>query len=154
VFSIKSTEKRLKSLNEAIYYVAGNMENYIVDRNLSYLPLQKKYRLCGLPLGKKYRSHFEIIALIVEAVKDGCHGKFSVMRHASINCGQADKFLTSLVEMGFIDQHPLEGKPFYQASKRGMAFLRQYYVLLSMLLAVENGKRQPTFVYEPVLRHE
>ena len=130
------------------------MENYIVDRNLSYLPLQKKYLLCGLPLGKKYRSHFEIIALIVEAVKDGCQGKFSVMKHASINCGQADRFLPSLVEMGFIDQRPLEGKPFYQASERGMAFLRQYYVLLSMLLAIENGKRQPTFVYEPALRHE
>jgi predicted transcriptional regulator len=130
------------------------MENYIVDRSLPFMPLQKKYRLCGFPLGKKYRSHFEIIALIVEAAKDGCQGKFSVMKHASINCGQANKFLNSLVEMGFIDERLLEGKPFYRTSERGLAFLRQYYVLLSMLLAVENGKKQPAFVYEPILRHE
>jgi predicted transcriptional regulator len=129
------------------------MENYIVDRNLSYLPLQKKYRLCGFPLGKKYRSHFEIIALIVEAVKDGGQAKFSIMKHASINCGQANKFLNSLIEMNFIDQRLMEGKPFYRASERGLAFLRQYYVLLSMLLAAENGNKQPTFLYEPVLRH-
>ena len=130
------------------------MENYIVDRDLSYLPLQKKYLLCGFPLGKKYRSHFEIIALMVEAVKDGGQAKFSIMKHASINCGQANKFLNSLIEMGFIEQHVAEGRPFYRASERGLAFLRQYYVLLSMLLAAEIGNKRPTFLYEPVLRHE
>jgi predicted transcriptional regulator len=119
------------------------MEKYIVDRSVSFIPLQKRYRLCGFPLGKKYRSHFEIIALIVEAVKDAGQPKFSIMKHASINCGQADKFLGSLGQMGFIVQYTIAGRPMYQASERGLAFLRQYYVLLSMFLISENEAKQP-----------
>jgi predicted transcriptional regulator len=130
------------------------MENYAIDHNMPYLPLQKKYRLCGFPLGKKYRSHFEIIALMVEAVKDGGQAKFSIMKHASINCGQLNRFLNSLIEMGFIEQDVKDGRPMYRANERGLAFLREYYVLLSMLLAAENGTRRPSIVYEPELRHK
>ena len=119
------------------------MEKYIVDRSVSFIPLQKRYRLSGFPLGKKYRSHFEIIALIVEAVKDAGQPKFSIMKHASINCGQADKFLASLSQMGFVVQYMLSGRPMYRASERGLAFLRQYYVLLSMFLMSEDEARQP-----------
>lgn len=128
------------------------MENYAIDHDLSCLPLQKKYRMCGFPLGKKYRSHFEIIALMVEAVKDAGQARFSIMKHASINCGQLNRFLSSLVEMGFIQEDLKEGKIVYRASDRGLNFLRQYYVLLSMLLAAENGIRRPTILYEPQLR--
>jgi predicted transcriptional regulator len=130
------------------------MENYAIDHNLSCLPLQKKYRLCGFPLGKKYRSHFEIIALMVEAVKDVGQARFSIMKHASINCGQLNRFLNSLIEMGFVREDLRDGKVVYRASERGLDFLRQYYVLLAMLLAAENGTRGPTIVYEPQLRHE
>lgn len=119
------------------------MEKYIVDRTLSFIPLQKKYRLCGFPLGKKYRSHFEIIALIVEAVKDVGQPKFSIMKHASINCGQADKFLSSLTGMGFVVPYTVSGRPTYRASERGLAFLRQYYVLLSMFLLSGDEAKQP-----------
>ena len=130
------------------------VESYIIDRTLPYLPLHNKYRLCSSPLGKKYRSHFEIIALMIEAMKEGNQAKFSIMKHASINCGQADKFLGSLVGMGFVEESTVEGKPFYRANERGLAFLRQYYVLLSMLLAAENGNKRSTIAYEPMLRHE
>jgi predicted transcriptional regulator len=128
------------------------MENYAIDRNLSYLPLQNKYLLCGFPLGKKYRSHFEIIALMVEAVKDGGLARFSIMKRASINCGQLKRFLSSLIQMGFIQENVKDGKVMYRASERGLDFLRQYYVLLGMLLAAENGTRRPTILYEPQLR--
>jgi len=128
------------------------MENYVIDHDLSCLPLQKKYRTCGFPLGKKYRSHFEIIALMVEAVKDAGQARFSIMKHASINCGQLNRFLSSLVEMGFVQEDLRDGKIVYRASERGLDFLRQYYVLLSMLLAAENGTRRPTILYEPQLR--
>jgi len=128
------------------------MENYVIDHDLSCLPLQKKYRMCGFPLGKKYRSHFEIIALMVEAVKDAGQAKFSIMKHASINCGQLNRFLSSLIEMGFVQEDLKDGKVVYRASERGLDFLRQYYVLLSMLLAAENGIRRPTILYEPQLR--
>jgi predicted transcriptional regulator len=130
------------------------MEKYIVDRSLSCIPLQKRYRLCGFPLGKKYRSHFEIIALMVEAVKDCGLAKFSIMKHASINCGQADKFLSSLTEMGFIEQYMMAGRSMYRASERGLSFLRQYYVLLSMFLISENETKQPAIVFQHILRSE
>jgi predicted transcriptional regulator len=128
------------------------MENCAIDHDLSCLPLQNRYRLCGFPLGKKYRSHFEIIALMVEAVKDGRQARFSIMKHASINCGQLNKFLNSLIEMGFVQEDVKDGRAMYRASERGLDFLRQYYVLLSMLLAAENGLRRPNIAYEPLLR--
>ncbi len=128
------------------------MEKYIVDRTLSYIPLQKRYRLCGFALGKKYRSHFEIIALMVEAVRDAGQPKFSIMQHASINCGQADKFLSSLISMGFIEQYIMSGRPMYRASERGLAFLRQYYVLLGMFLVSEDEARQPAIIHQNSLR--
>jgi predicted transcriptional regulator len=98
------------------------------------------------------RSHFEIIALMVESVKDGGNSRFSIMKRASINCGQLKRFLSSLVNMGFIQEDVKDGKVMYRASQRGLDFLRQYYVLLSMLLAAENGTRRSTVVYEPQLR--
>jgi len=128
------------------------MEDYAIDHDLSCLPLQNRYRLCGFPLGKKYRSHFEIIALMVEAVKDGGQARFSIMKHASINCGQLNRFLNSLIEMGFIWEDVKDGRVMYRASERGLGFLRQYYVLLSMLMAAENENRRPNIVYEPQLR--
>jgi predicted transcriptional regulator len=128
------------------------MENYAIDHDMSCLPLQSRYRLCGFPLGKKYRSHFEIIALMVEAVKDGGQARFSIMKHANVNSGQLNKFLNSLIEMGFIQEGVKDGKVVYRASERGLDFLRQYYVLLSMLLAAANGTRRTNTMYEPLLR--
>lgn len=89
---------------------------------------------------------------MVEAVKDAGQGRFSIMKHASINCGQLNRFLSSLVEMGFVQEDLRDGKVVYRASERGLDFLRQYYVLLSMLLAAENGIRRPTILCEPQLR--
>jgi predicted transcriptional regulator len=74
------------------------------------------------------------------------------MKHASINCGQLNKFLNSLIEMGFIHESVKDGKVVYRASERGLDFLRQYYILLSMLLAAENGTRRTNIAYEPLLR--
>jgi predicted transcriptional regulator len=130
------------------------MEKYIVDRSLSYIPLQKRYHLCGFPLGKKYRSHFEIVALMVEAVKDYGQAKFSIMKHASINCSQADKFLSSLTEMGFVERYMMTGRPTYRASERGLTFLRQYYALLSMFLISENETKQSAVVFPHIIRSE
>jgi predicted transcriptional regulator len=132
------------------------MEEYIDDRSLAYMPLQKrcqeKYHTCGFPLGKKYRSHFEIIALMVEAVKEGWQAKFSIMKHANINCGQLNRFLNSLVDMGFIEQCTVEGRSMYHASARGQSFLRQYYILLSLLMASEKDSRRLPLIYEAQLR--
>lgn len=100
------------------------METYMDNHILPIFPQhkrgQEKYHTCGFPLGKKYRSHFEIIALIVEAVKESEQAKFSIMKHASINCGQLNKFLGSLIEMGFIEQYMVHGKPTYRADRKSV----------------------------------
>lgn len=89
---------------------------------------------------------------MVEAVREAGQPKFSIMQHASINCGQADKFLSSLTSMGFIEQYIISGRPTYRASERGLAFLRQYYVLLSMFLVSEDEAKQPAIIHQNSLR--
>jgi len=88
-----------------------------------------------LPFRKKYRSHFEIIASMLEAVKDNSVGRFSLMKYANINCTQLKKYLESLTEMGLIDMNIKEGQVLYSTSDKGLTFLKQYYVLLGMLLS-------------------
>ncbi len=88
-----------------------------------------------LPFRKKYRSHFEIIASMLEAVKDISVGRFSLMKYANINCAQLKKYLGSLTEMGLIEVNIKEGQVLYSTSDKGLTFLKQYYVLLGMLLS-------------------
>lgn len=116
------------------------MANYTKVSSLCLLPSHKKYSLSALPLNKKYRSHLEIIALVIEAVKDECTSRFSIMKHANINCTQLKKYLQSLIEIGFVETDTREGLVAYRASEEGLGFLRQYYVLLGMLFnaSVEN----------------
>lgn len=91
--------------------------------------------------------------MIVEAVKDSGQAKFSIMKHSNINCGQLNKFLFSLVEMGFVEQYVANGRPMYRASTRGQSFLRQYYVLLSMLMASERDAKRLPMIYEAQVKH-
>ena len=130
------------------------LETYLDEHVLPYSPSQIKYHTCGFPIGKKYRSHFEIIALMVEAVKNGDRAKFSIMKHANINSGQFNKFLNSLIEIGFVERYITDRGPVYRASMKGQLFLRQYYVLLSMLMAEENSAKRLPVMYEPEPRHK
>lgn len=111
------------------------MTDYIVERNLCYLPLRKRYDLCSLPLHKKYRGHFEIVALILEAIKNGGRSRFSIMKNTDINFVQLKKYLNSLVEIGLIYTFMEDGRALYRASEKGLAFLRQYHVLGEILLS-------------------
>jgi len=109
--------------------------DYIVERNLYLLPLRKKYDLCGLPLHKKYRGHFEIVALILEAIKNSGQSRFSIMKNTDINFVQLKKYLNSLVEIGLVETFMEDGRALYMASEKGLAFLRQYHVLGDILLS-------------------
>ena len=91
-----------------------------------------------LPFRKKYRSHFEIIASMLEAVEDNSVSRFSLMKYANINCAQLKKYLESLTEIGLIDMNMNEGRVLYRTSDKGLAFLKQYYVLLEMLLSTRT----------------
>jgi len=105
------------------------------ELSLTLLPLREKYKTSRLlNFNKKYRSHLEIVALVIEAVKNKDAGNSSIMRHANINYMQLKKYLNSLAEMGFIEPNIENGQISYKATERGLAFLRQYYVLLGMLL--------------------
>ena len=110
------------------------MANWTRDYASSDSSLRRKYNLCQLPLSKKYRSHFEIIGLVLEAVKANSATPFSIMKHASVNCRQLKKYLRSLTEIGFLEVEIRKSRIFYRASKEGLEFLRQYYALIEMLL--------------------
>jgi predicted transcriptional regulator len=104
--------------------------------------------LCSSPLHKKYRGHFEIIALLLEAVKDNGATRFSIMKHASINYNQLKKYLSSLTEIGFMDIDRKEDQCFYRTTEKGLEFLRQYYVLLGILLNAFARNKLASIVYE------
>jgi predicted transcriptional regulator len=123
--------------------MALGMEDFSKDLNLFCSPVDKKYNLCGLPLHKKYRGHFEIIALVLEAVKADSATRFSIMKQAGINCAQLKKYLKSLTEMGFVVMELKGNKESYRASDEGLEFLRHYHVLLGMLLTSRARSRLP-----------
>jgi predicted transcriptional regulator len=104
-------------------------------------------------VGKKYRGHFEIMALLLEAVKGDGAPRFSIMRQAGINCVQLKKYLGSLRELGFLEKELRDGRVLYRANERGIEFLKQYYVLLGMLLNpyVDDRFSQPEKGFAHVL---
>jgi len=109
------------------------MANYMRGPVL-HLPLREKYRTSQfLNWRKKYRSHIEIIGLVLESVKDNNATSFSIMKDTSINFVQLQKYLGSLIEIGFIETYVQDGRTSYKASEKGMAFLRQYQILFGML---------------------
>jgi len=107
-----------------------------------------KNDLFGSPLHKKYRGHFEIIALLLEAVKDNGATRFSIMKHANTNYYQIKKYLCSLTEIGFIKMDKKEDQCFYRTTEKGLDFLRQYYVLLGMLLSALARNKPVSIVYD------
>jgi predicted transcriptional regulator len=129
------------------------MAHYVMEDTASNLPLRQRYDLWGLPLGKKYRSHFEIIALMLEAVKDGSEGRFSIMKQANVNCSQLDKFLDSLIRMGFIEIDVKRGRVMCRATDKGLAFLKQYNVLLGMLSTTQTENNPHSIILETRVRH-
>jgi predicted transcriptional regulator len=110
------------------------MASYTVEHNSNDLLLRKKYNLCELPLSKKYRSHFEIIASILDATKYGGEDRYLLMKQTSINYAQLKKYLESLAKIGFVEVQMRGEQISYRASQKGLEFLKQYYVLLGMLM--------------------
>lgn len=99
-----------------------------------YLQVDRKHSPCDLPLNWKYRSHFEIIALMLESVRDADATGFSMMTYANTNSRQLGRYLHVLRKLGFINVVVGKNQILYRASKSGIEFLRQYYILLGMLL--------------------
>jgi len=99
--------------------------------------LRRKHDEFALSLHKKYRSHFELIALILDALKYGNEDKYSLMKHTGINYSQLKKYLDSLAKVGLIDTHIKENAASYRTNERGRAFLWHYCKLSQMLVSAE-----------------
>ena len=100
------------------------MANYKMELNLYCLAWRKKNR-----------SHFEIMASMIEAVKDNGKSGYSLLKHTCTSSAQLKKYLESLTEMGFIETDIKDGRVLYRASEKGLDFLGQYYVLLGKMLS-------------------
>lgn len=83
--------------------------------------------------GKKYRSHFEIVSLILEAARDKCVTRFSIVNYADINYTQLKRYLRILIEMRLIEVHIINERVFYKTSTKGINFLNQYNVLSNII---------------------
>lgn len=105
------------------------MGNYIGEPSLQCLAWRKKNR-----------SHFEIIASMLEAIKDKCTSKYSLMKHTGTNFVELKKYLESLTDMGFVETDTKNGQVLYRASDRGLDFLRQYYSLLGMMASTMRAQ--------------
>jgi len=129
----------------------SGLASYRTEVELHSLPLNSKYRTSNLlGLNKKYRSHFEIVALMLEAMKGSGATRFSVMKHTSVNSAQLRKYLKCLAEIEFIDMDTRQGQVFYKASTKGLDFLRQYYVLLGMLVNAWTRNEPYAAIYQEV----
>jgi predicted transcriptional regulator len=84
-------------------------------------------------LDKRYRSSFEIIALILEAACEGA-SRFVIMNRLNTNCFQLRRYLNYLIRVGFIDVEPNGKQILYKTSEKGLEFLKLYNALLKMLL--------------------
>jgi predicted transcriptional regulator len=84
-------------------------------------------------LDKKYRGHFEIIALILDSARDKYITKFSIVKYSKINYSQLKKYLPILIEMRLIKACVFDGQVLYKTSVQGIDFLRQYYALLDVI---------------------
>lgn len=121
------------------------MANYIKGIGLSRPFLSEKYKTSKFPnLHKKYRSHFEILALVLEAINYNGASPSFIRRYTGMNYKQLKKYLGSLTDIGFVDTNAIDGQVSYRINEKGLAFLRQYYVLLMMLLGVCTENNQLT----------
>jgi predicted transcriptional regulator len=106
--------------------------------------LRKRCDLFGLPMNKKYRSHFEVIASILESTQYGGATSTSIMKLVNTNHKQITKYLESLVQMGFIEIGLENSKVLYRSGEKGFEFLRHYYALKEMLLVRASRKLDDT----------
>lgn len=90
--------------------------------------------------GKKYRSRFEIISLILEAARDKLVTRFSIVNYADINYVQFKRYLQVLIEMRLIEVHIVNGRVFYKTTAEGINFLNQYYILSNLLSRLKEIK--------------
>ncbi|MEM3458470.1 MAG: winged helix-turn-helix domain-containing protein [Candidatus Bathyarchaeia archaeon] len=117
------------------------MERYTVKL---CIPLLKEN---GFRFYRKYRSRIEIIALMLEAMRENGASKFFIMKHANTNSAQLNRYLKTLIQLGFAEATLKNNRFLYIASKKGLAFLKQYYILQEMLLEASTETKSQILTY-------
>lgn len=84
--------------------------------------------------GKKYRSSFEIIALILEVASTGA-SRFVIAHRLNTNYAHLRKYLDFLIKTGFINVEVNGGRISYKTCEKGFEFLRLYHILLRMFIS-------------------
>jgi predicted transcriptional regulator len=100
-------------------------------------------------LDKRYRSSFEIIALILEAACEGA-SRFVIMNRLNTNYFQLRRYLNYLISIGFINVEPNGKQILYKTSKKGLEFLTIYDALLRMLLDTSETQTHAKIVCQNV----
>jgi predicted transcriptional regulator len=125
------------------------MAAYTVTHNSSDSSLLEANGVWQLPASKKYRSHFEIIAAILDVARNNSGDKYFLMKHTSVNYAQLEKYLGFLTRIRFMEVKMREQRIQYCATEKGLAFLRQYRILLGMLADTYLAGDQGQLVYQP-----
>lgn len=86
---------------------------------------------------KKHRSYLDIIASILEAIKDKKMSIFPILKLTRTNYVQLKRYLEYLIDIGLVEIYVENRRVLYKASNKGLAFLEHYNILQQMLL----GKR-------------
>jgi predicted transcriptional regulator len=101
--------------------------------------LNKKYSAAyGVPtfnatiFDKRYRSSFEIVALILKTADKGV-SRFAMAKRLKTNYSLLHKYLNYLIRIGFIDIEFSGKQILYKTTKKGFEFLRIYHNLLKIL---------------------
>jgi predicted transcriptional regulator len=111
--------------------------------------LRKTDGLWQLPASKKYRSYFEIMASILDVARNNSGDRYFLMKRSRVNYAQLKKYLGSLTRIGFIEVEMRGRRIQYCATEKGLAFLRQYYILLGMLADTYAIGDQGQLAYQP-----
>lgn len=76
---------------------------------------------------------------MLEAVSDTSGSRYFLMKHMGSNFSEVTKYLESLKTMGFIYVDTKDSQVLYRTSEKGLDFLKQYYILLRMLLSATES---------------
>jgi predicted transcriptional regulator len=117
-----------------------------------YIPLLKENN--DFRFHRKYRSHIEIIALMLEAMGENGAPKFFIMKHANTNSAQLNRYLKTLIQMSFAEVTLKNNRFVYIASKKGLAFLKQYYILREMLVEASPESKPQILTYRKLAERQ
>jgi predicted transcriptional regulator len=124
------------------------MRAYTVTHDSADPSLRKTHELWPLSASKKYRSYFEIMASILDVARNNSGDRYFLMKRSGVNYSQLKKYLGSLTKIGFIEVEMRGRRIQYCATEKGLAFLRQYYILLGMLADTYPIGDQGQLVYQ------